>query len=105
MENEKDVQDYYLDKHISAATNSLETIFEEDTNENSIRIGKRKLKRLINFNGSPSTSKLKLKKRHAKLKLLGKSPYKKCRISMQAVIDKLQNNQSEPTSNAEMNVS
>lgn len=91
METEEDITGYYLDKTIKNKPNCLETIYEEkdDISENSIYMSAKRYKRMIQFQQTPSDSKLK--KRKAKIKKVfgSKINFKRRYTSMQMLLDKL----------------
>lgn len=69
---------------------SLETIFEEPTSVNGklLEISHKKIKRMMNFNATPSMNKLKVKKRQMKAKKFGFKKNRK-KMSMETFMEKL----------------
>ncbi|XP_014224935.1 protein tantalus [Trichogramma pretiosum] len=103
MESEEQIKEYYLDKTVKKHTNSLETIFEEkeDSNQTTNCMSAKRFKRMIQFNSQPTESKLK--KRRDKIKKIfgSKIGFKKKKVSMQSLLDKLNSLQSDVPLNAQ----
>lgn len=112
METEDEIKDYYLDKSIKKVQNTLETIYEEKdgTNQSGTVMSVKRYKRMIQFQGNPTESKIK--KRRARIrkvfgsKMCFKSSLVKSasKHSMQKLLDKLNGITGESPSKTENEV-